>query len=271
MPDIGSKRRNNLLENNQMQQQAAEDLLDQPRRGFFRRYIAIIAVAALGGVACTQVSQTSKLTPTTLDSHVASTVAVKGKLYNPVFFHPAEFVFVTAAVARLIPADDTGHGAIEAGVPEFIDRQMEGPFGHAATWYTHGPFIGSPAEFDYQGKLSPREVYRAAIAAIDTQCKKHFAGKTFAQLEVAEQDKLLKALESGALPLHGNIGKAFFGFLLQNTKEGYLSDPIHGGNKDGGSWKMIGFPRERADFIDWVGRQGEKYPLPPVSIHSPES
>ncbi len=30
--------------------------------------------------------------------------------------------------------------------------------------------------------------------------------------------------------------------LLQNTKEGYFSDPIYGGNKDMGAWKMIGFP-----------------------------
>ena len=51
---------------------------------------------------------------------------------------------------------------------------------------------------------------------------------------------------------------------MQNTKEGYLADPIHGGNKNLASWKMIGFPGARADFIDWVDKYGAHYPLRPV-------
>ena len=50
------------------------------------------------------------------------------------------------------------------------------------------------------------------------------------------------------------------------TQEGYLADPIHGGNKNMGSWKMIGFPGTRADFIDWVEKYGARYPLSPVGI-----
>jgi len=65
-------------------------------------------------------------------------------------------------------------------------------------------------------------------------------------------------------------GKMFFGFLLQNTKEGYFSDPIHGGNKNAAAWAMIGFPGARADYLDWVGRPGERYPLPPVTIAGPQ-
>ncbi|HEY9237475.1 MAG TPA: gluconate 2-dehydrogenase subunit 3 family protein, partial [Burkholderiaceae bacterium] len=64
--------------------------------------------------------------------------------------------------------------------------------------------------------------------------------------------------------------KDFFTFLLQNTKEGYFSDPIHGGNKNAVAWKMIGFPGARADFLDWVGKPGVHYPLPPVSINGPQ-
>ncbi len=62
----------------------------------------------------------------------------------------------------------------------------------------------------------------------------------------------------------------FFAFLVENTKAGYLSDPIHGGNKDMGSWKMIGFPGARADFLDWVGT-GNRYPYGPVSIDGHQS
>jgi gluconate 2-dehydrogenase gamma chain len=45
---------------------------------------------------------------------------------------------------------------------------------------------------------------------------------------------------------------------------------MHGGNKDAAAWKMIGFPGARADYADWVGRPGERYPLPPVSINGPQ-
>lgn len=59
----------------------------------------------------------------------------------------------------------------------------------------------------------------------------------------------------------------FFGQLLQNTREGYFCDPIHGGNKDLAAWKMIGFPGARADFMDFVNQNGKAYPYGPVSIN----
>jgi gluconate 2-dehydrogenase gamma chain len=60
--------------------------------------------------------------------------------YLPVFFNDAEWAFVNAAVDRLIPADAQGPGGIEAGVPVFIDRQMDMPYGHGAYFYMQGPF-----------------------------------------------------------------------------------------------------------------------------------
>jgi gluconate 2-dehydrogenase gamma chain len=42
---------------------------------------------------------------------------------------------LTALVDRLIPADEEGPGALEAGAAEFIDRQMTEPYGHGALWY----------------------------------------------------------------------------------------------------------------------------------------
>lgn len=205
----------------------------------------------------------------TVVSDKAAVVGLK-KEYQPAFFHPAEWAFVQAAVARLIPFDESGPGALEAGVPEFIDRQMDAIFGNAAVWYMQGPFVDSVPEFGYQDRLPPRDVYRAGIAATDHYCESHLGSKTFTLLQPAAQDKLLKGLESGTIALDGANGKAFFGFLLQNTREGYLSDPMHGGNKDAAGWKMIGFPGARADYADWVGRPGERYPLPPVSINGPQ-
>src|SRR5690349_23346433 len=48
-----------------------------------------------------------------------------------VFFNPAEAAFVEAASQRMIPADELGPGAVEAGVPVFIDRQLAGDYGKA--------------------------------------------------------------------------------------------------------------------------------------------
>jgi len=64
----------------------------------------------------------------------------------------------------------------------------------------------------------------------------------------------------------GVDAKTFFTMLLQNTKEGYFSDPIYGGNKDMGAWKMIGFPGAHYDYREWVSRHGEPVPFPPVGF-----
>lgn len=243
---------------------------DNARRGFLRRSIAIVPAVALGSSACTAAAP-AVLAPMSSGVVPAPTTQPYEpyETYQPSFFNAAEWAFITAAVARLIPSDATGPGALEAGVPEFIDRQMDQVFGHGALWYMQGPFVESAPEFGYQAKLPPRDVYRAGIAAVDAHCRAHFGGKTFAQLDAGQQDTLLKALESVALTLETLSSKTFFGFLLQNTKEGYLSDPMHGGNKDAAAWRMIGFPGARADFTDWVGKP-VTYPLPPVTINGPQ-
>ena len=240
---------------------AEQRLTDHTKRAFLRRTVAIIPVAALTSTAQTQ--QSAVQSPATSE-------AAASMRYSPAFFHVEEWAFLGAAVARLIPSDDLGPGAIEAGVPEFIDRQMDAVFGYAAIWYMQGPFTPSKPEFGYQAALAPRDVYRAGIAAMNSYCKTTFNGKTFAELDAANQDATLNLAEVGTLAFDDTSSKTFFGFLLQNTKEGYLSDPIHGGNKNAASWAMIGFPGARADFADWVGRPGEKYPLPPVSINGPQ-
>ena len=51
------------------------------------------------------------------------------------FLTAPEVGTLTAIVDRLIPADATGPGGVEAGVITFIDRQLAGRFGAAAEWY----------------------------------------------------------------------------------------------------------------------------------------
>ena len=42
------------------------------------------------------------------------------------YFNAVEADFIEAAVARLIPHDPVGPGAVEANVPFFLDRQLAG-------------------------------------------------------------------------------------------------------------------------------------------------
>ena len=182
------------------------------------------------------------------------------------WFTDAEAAFVTAAVARLIPADDLGPGAVEAGVPTFIDRQLAGPYGRGERWYMQGPWSAGAPTQGWQTRLTPAGLYRAAIKAIDAGVSHDGRAASFAKLAAPDQDAFLQRLEKGEATLDGVDAKAFFAQLLQNTFEGFWSDPIHGGNKDMVGWKLIGFPGARYDNTPYVTQHGQKYPLPPVGL-----
>jgi gluconate 2-dehydrogenase gamma chain len=183
------------------------------------------------------------------------------------FFAPAESAFIEAAVGRLIPSDPVGPGAVEAGVPFFIDRQLAGLFGRGDHYYLGGPWKKGMPEQGYQLRFSPAQLYRAAIAAIDRYASSRFSGAAFANLQDTDKDAVLKGLEAGTIQLDSGVdAKTFFEMLLQNTKEGYFSDPIYGGNKDMAAWKMIGYPGAHYDYSEWVTRHGERVPYPTVGF-----
>lgn len=181
------------------------------------------------------------------------------------FFTADEAAFITAAVERLIPKDQTGAGAVEAGVPIFIDRQLAGPYGQGDHLYQQGPFMAGEKSQGYQ-MHAPAQVYRAAIGEIDRYATgKH--GRTFARLSAPQQDDILHELDAGTAQLDGDIkAQPFFDLLLQNTIEGFFSDPLYGGNRAMAAWKMIGFSGARYDQRDFVTAHGQRYPLPPVGI-----
>jgi gluconate 2-dehydrogenase gamma chain len=182
------------------------------------------------------------------------------------FFSPDEAAFVDAAVARLIPNDELGPGAKEANVTIFIDRQLAGAYGQASHWYMQGPWAKGKASQGYQTRMTPAQVYRAAIKDIDAATQGKFSGARFAALQPQQQDEILHALDDSKMDLPNVEAKAFFDMLLQNTIEGFFSDPIHGGNKDMVGWKLIGFPGARYDYRPHVKQHNKKLDLPPVSI-----
>jgi gluconate 2-dehydrogenase gamma chain len=185
-------------------------------------------------------------------------------VYEPTFFNAAEWAFVQAACDRLIPADDIGPSAAQAGVPEFIDRHMQTPYAAGDIWYMQGPFVEAAPQFGYQGRLPVRDILRVGIKALDAHCRRTLGGKTFSQADDSQQEALLKAAEAGKLELENISAKEFFNQLLAETRMGYFCDPKHGGNKNMAAWKMIGYPGARADYTDWVEVRNRPYPLPPV-------
>ncbi|MSV27844.1 MAG: gluconate 2-dehydrogenase subunit 3 family protein [Bryobacterales bacterium] len=148
------------------------------------------------------------------------------------FFTEAEALDVAAAAARILPNDEAGPGANEAGVVIYIDRQLAGPYGRDRYRYTQGPFENGIPEQGYQGKATPREIYREGVRKI--------AG--IAKLAAAEQDATLKQIET----------TSFFTLVKTHTIEGMFCDPMHGGNIDMIGWQLIGFPGPRMTYFEEV-------------------
>lgn len=181
------------------------------------------------------------------------------------FLTAPEHGFIEAAVARIIPADDLGPGAREAGVADFIDHQLAGPYGRAEGWYMQGPWHPGIAEQGYQLKLTPAQVYRAAIDAIDRHVRQE-KKKGFAELDAQSQDAVLNAIDQGQLDIPGVPVRKFFEMLVQNTVEGFFADPIYGGNRNFIGWRLIGFPGPRYNYVAEIGQYGKRYDMPFVSI-----
>ena len=182
-----------------------------------------------------------------------------------VFFTPAEAAFIEPAVARLIPADETGPGALEADVPVYIDRQLAGAWGAGVDLYRSGPWHSGKPEQGYQLRFTPAELFRNALRAITEDLRKANRG-AFGKLKPEDQDAYLKALESESRDLGGVPSNIFFESLLEMTIEGFFSDPVYGGNKDMVGWKLIGFPGAYANFYEFVDQHGIAFNRPPMSL-----
>lgn len=182
------------------------------------------------------------------------------------FFTAGEAAVVEAFTERLIPADDLGPGARQAGVVTFIDRQLTGPYGGHDWLYMEGPFSKTPLPSQgLQSELTPRQQYRSGIAALEAYCKATFS-RGFVELNAAEQDRLIAGLEKGEVQLPNFSAKMLFTAIHTNTVEGFFADPIYGGNRDMVGWKLVGFPGTRYDFRDVIDRPNQAYTLPPVSL-----
>ena len=122
-----------------------------------------------------------------------------------------------AIVARLIPSDESGPGALEASAARYIDRALGGAF----------------AEL--------QSLYAAGLEAVDAHAR-DTAGRPFAELDGDAQDAVLGDLEQNVGEGFEPDSASFFDMVLQHTIEGTFADPNDGGNRDFIGWEMLGYP-----------------------------
>jgi len=231
---------------------------------FRRQLLTTVAIAAT--VATTAEAETLTATPWAADSGTPVT-PIDSTGWS--FFTAGEAATIEAIVDRLIPADDLSIGGKEAGCAVFIDRQLAGAYGKGSVLYLKGPFApGTPQQGPQSGD-TPAAHYKAGLADLAAYCAAQPGAKSFPELTPEAQDLLLTDIESGTAALAHVDGKTFFKLLLKNTREGFLADPVYGGNKDMAGWKMLGFPGARYDYRDYIARRGENLGLAPVAMLGP--
>jgi gluconate 2-dehydrogenase gamma chain len=119
----------------------------------------------------------------------------------------AEAATLAAVCARLIPTDETGPGAAEAGAAVYIDRALGG-------WLA-----------------SSRDTYVIGLVALDEAARTK-SGKRFVDLAAADQDAVLEAIAQ----------TPFFALVRAHTIQGTFCDPAYGGNVNFVGWNLIGYP-----------------------------
>jgi len=107
---------------------------------------------------------------------------------------------------QIIPADDFP-SASQAGVVEFIDRQLVRHF------------------------RRHRSAYREGLERADSLSRKRFGGE-LARVTTARQLEIVRAIEQQ--------DRMFFELVRGHTLDGYYGTPRHGGNRDAVSWRMLG-------------------------------
>jgi gluconate 2-dehydrogenase gamma chain len=225
------------------------------RRSFFK---------VVGVAAATRVSEARAIT-TGSNATAAPNPSVTSHQVTYTFFNPDEAKFIESAVERLIPADENGPGALDAAVPNYIDKQLGGAWGAGERLYRSGPWQqGSPTQ-GYQLPFTPAELFHNALRGIRSDLSKRGVS-SFAKLSAQDQDAYLKSLQTGNNDLNGVPSNVFFESLLELTIEGYFSDPVYGGNRDMVAWKMIGFPGAYASYYDLVDQHGIAFTREPMSL-----
>jgi gluconate 2-dehydrogenase gamma chain len=123
---------------------------------------------------------------------------------------PAQMKTLVAFIDRLIPRDDLGPGAVEAGAQIYIDRVLAGP------------------------NASEKDSFIQGLGAVDANARR-LHGAALAELSPEKRDQIITAM----------VNDPFFIRARRLTIEGMFSDPYYGGNKNFAGWDLIRYPGPR--------------------------
>lgn len=181
------------------------------------------------------------------------------------FFSLHEARTVEALTARILPGTPDDPGAREAGVVVYIDHLLSQEHGWAQPIYRMPPYAeayegdqppGAEAgpyqviwvkqeeleRYGPQNALTPREIYRVGLAAVDQYANEQF-GSNFIDLSEEQQDQVVGDLAGDKASGFSEPSAAdFFEQLRTHTIEGMFGDPAYGGNRNMVGWKLIGYP-----------------------------
>jgi gluconate 2-dehydrogenase gamma chain len=177
------------------------------------------------------------------------------------FFDAHQRATVEAAMARIIPTDDTP-GAREAGAIDFLDGYLSGLDRIYAKPDGSGfeKLEGRRAAAWQQRLDVLRDKYVHGVEELDRRSRDRF-GTDFVSLDAGQQDSVLTDLERPGLDLGSaqavagfapvdtplqqtsvEIDLDFLPLMALHTRQGFYADPIYGGNRDRVGWQVIGFP-----------------------------
>lgn len=173
---------------------------------------------------------------------------VRGKMF---FTNQLQFQTLSQAAERIFPKDELGPGAIELGVPYFIDNQLAAAYGFNAREYNAGPFgEGAPTQ-GQQTALLRKDVILQGLAALNKQANEQYK-KDFPDITDAQKDEILKLCAAGKIPAEGFKSSYFFSVLKEMVMGGVYADPIYNGNNNKDGWRMKEYPGHQMSYLDVV-------------------
>lgn len=210
---------------------------------------ALIGGGLIGGLVGLNMDKTDQHVSDTSTNHEMS--ANEGLQF---FQTQREFNVLSNATERIFPKDDLGPGAIELGVPYFIDRQLAGQYGSNTKEYMQGPFAVGAKTQGYQSRLTRASIFLQGISQLEEEANKRF-NKGFSSIEAEQMDEVLTAFQNDEIPMTGVTSAFFFRLLRTATLEGAYADPMYGGNRNMGGWKMKEFPGHQMAYIEVIEKE----------------
>lgn len=184
-----------------------------------------------------------------------------------------QFKTVEAAAERIFPEDELGPGAKALGAAFFIDHQLASPWGMNAREYKQGPFFPGEPTQGSQEIQSNQDIFMIGLKGLQGYAQT-VGNNLFENLSPEEQDQILTDFEDlngeNKVKLSGISSSRFFSMLRELTIEGIYSDPMYGGNKNMGGWKMKNFPGHQMSNINEIEEKTfiKKEPKSLSSMHN---